>query len=735
MESARWDGSRLPNDADAHGDRGSCNALLPAAYDESVILVRSTPALLGLLTVTVVLAGTDPLARAQEPAPAQLNAPEFVGDSFVELSFAWRFHPGDDAGSADPAFDDSAWQPIDPKLPEGTLRLETGAGLGWFRRHVRVAEDLWGKPLLARIESAGAAEVFLDGRLLLLSGSPVLGTLPPAPAVSEATRSFSFAPQESHLLAIRYRWPAEAVKMSGTTGRGFSLVLEDRGISSRILATKADRDRFNLWLRSVFTAVPIFLCLLHLSLFLLLQKPRENLFYGLWMLSFAWVVITDLGRSGQVSEAWRAVAERTSVFGLAGVVLFLLLTYYAVRTRPSPPTATAFSVLAALQAAGSALKPGHAWAWVWHVYLMLATADVVRIEVTRRTVRRDGGTVLLGAMAIPWVVILLVSFNQIGGLPELFGQSIYFLVVLPFAVAMSFCLVRDFARTNTQLEQRLAEVQRLSAQVLAQEREKHEYELRQRLLEAENSRKSRELEDARSLQLSMLPASLPRVPGLDVAAAMTTATEVGGDYYDFRTLPDGSLLVAIGDATGHGAAAAIVVTAVRSLFSALDGELELPSFLARCSDLLRGMHTGSVHMCLALARLRSVGAALCSAGMPPPLVHRAASDTVEEVVLSGLPLGSRLTGAYEERFVPLAPGDTLLLTTDGLAELPDPAGRPLGFDGAVAALRDAAGATPEVLVERVMGAAALWRDNGDQTDDITVVAVRVCAPEGTGARG
>jgi len=216
---------------------------------------------------------------------------------------------------------------------------------------------------------------------------------------------------------------------------------------------------------------------------------------------------------------------------------------------------------------------------------------------------------------------------------------------------------------------------------------------------------------------------------------MTTATEVGGDYYDFRTLPDGSLLVAIGDATGHGAAAGIVVTAVKALFSALDGGLVLPSFMVRCSDLLRAMHTGSVHMCLALARVNSDGAAVCSAGMPPLLVHRLASGAVEEVVLSGLPLGSRLMGAYEERVVPLAPGDTLLLTTDGLSELPDPAGRPLGFDGAVAALRDAAGATPVVLVERVMGAAALWRDNGEQTDDITVVAVRVCGPEGTGARG
>jgi len=686
------------------------------------------PAALSLTTVVAILAGTGGPARAQEPEPARLAAATFAGDGFVELTYAWRFHPGDDPAWADPAFDDTGWMPTAPSLPPGTLPVGARPGRGWFRRHLRVAADLWGRPLLARIEAQGTTDVFLDGKLLLVAGE---GDSEPSSAgpLSEATRSFSFSPREGHLLAVRVRWPGVTDLATGRGAQGFHLTLEDRGISTGLLAGRASRERFDLWLRSVFTAVPIFLGLLHLGLFWLLPRGRENLFYGLWMLFFAWVVVTDLARSGPVSEAWRAVAERTNVVGIAGVVLFLMLTYYALRTKPFPRTAQIFSAFAGLQTAGSVLQPGQMWAWVWHVYLLLVTLDVIRIEVTRRTVRRDEVTVLLAAMVIPWVVILLASFNRIGLLPELFGESIYFVIVLPFAVAMSFCLVRDFARTNRQLEERLVEVQRLSAQVLAQEREKHEYELRQRLLAAENSRKSRELEDARTLQLSMLPPELPELPGLESAAAMATATEVGGDYYDFRTLPDGSLMVAIGDATGHGAAAGIVVTAVKTLFSALDGNLELPAFMTRCSELLRSMHTGSVHMCLALARVTRGGAAVCSAGMPPLLVHRPATGTVEEIVVPGLPLGTRLTGTYQERFVPLAAGDTLLLSTDGMSELPDPAGRALGFDGVAAALRQAAGAPPGGLVERLMAAAVEWRQGAEQTDDITLVAVRVNAPE------
>ena len=73
-----------------------------------------------------------------------------------------------------------------------------------------------------------------------------------------------------------------------------------------------------------------------------------------------------------------------------------------------------------------------------------------------------------------------------------------------------------------------------------------------KFLQLENNRKTKELDEARNLQLSMLPKVLPQVPNLDIAVYMKTATEVGGDYYDFNVGTDGTLTVAIGDATGHG---------------------------------------------------------------------------------------------------------------------------------------------------------------------------------------
>ena len=88
-----------------------------------------------------------------------------------------------------------------------------------------------------------------------------------------------------------------------------------------------------------------------------------------------------------------------------------------------------------------------------------------------------------------------------------------------------------------------------------------------KLLQLENERKTKELEEARQLQLSMLPKELPKLPNLDIAVYMKTATEVGGDYYDFIVGLDGTLIVAIGDATGHGMKAGTIVSMVKALFA------------------------------------------------------------------------------------------------------------------------------------------------------------------------
>ncbi|MEO8276698.1 MAG: SpoIIE family protein phosphatase [Thermoanaerobaculia bacterium] len=287
----------------------------------------------------------------------------------------------------------------------------------------------------------------------------------------------------------------------------------------------------------------------------------------------------------------------------------------------------------------------------------------------------------------------------------------------------------EFGRLATSFNHMAEQLAEHQSRLIEQERVQKEREIERRLLEAENGRKSQELEEARLFQLSLLPRELPEYPGLEVAVAMSTATEVGGDYYDFRAAANGDLLVAIGDATGHGAAAGTMVTVVKSLFMAAGDDASPASFLRRATGLVHGMGLSRMAMALAVARISARAVTFSSAGMPPALVFRSGRGVVEEFALPGMPLGSRVDFAYAERQLALAPGDVLLLTSDGFPELPNSAGEPLGYERARSLFADVALRSAGEIVAALQTAAAEWSTSAAgeapaPTDDVTFLVLR-----------
>ena len=208
--------------------------------------------------------------------------------------------------------------------------------------------------------------------------------------------------------------------------------------------------------------------------------------------------------------------------------------------------------------------------------------------------------------------------------------------------------VGHLARTLNRMAE---DLQQNQVQLLEQERLHKENEIERRLLEAENSRRGEELEDARLFQLSLLPKQLPDHPQLDIGVFMKTATEVGGDYYDFHLSPAGILTAAIGDATGHGARAGTMVTVIKSLFTAEADDSGLSEFLDKASQSIRKMDLGRMAMALTLVRFDNGVLSVAAAGMPPILIHRLAEQVVEEVSVEGVPLGSMSQYRYRERQV------------------------------------------------------------------------------------
>ena len=272
---------------------------------------------------------------------------------------------------------------------------------------------------------------------------------------------------------------------------------------------------------------------------------------------------------------------------------------------------------------------------------------------------------------------------------------------------------------------RMAEDLSVNQQKLVeQERARKEQELQQRLMSVEYERKTVELEDARRFQLSMLPKDLPRHEAYDVAVYTRTATEVGGDYYDFHLAGD-VLSVTIGDATGHGAKAGTMVTVVKTLFAGYRGAASPAEFLSDAAETIKRMDLGRMAMALSVGRFERRTLTLSSAGMPPVLVHRAAAATVEEIALSATPLGT-LGTSYEQTDVLLAAGDTVLFLSDGFPELMNDAGQQLGYSAALDAFAEAAREeSASAVIESLATFSRRWHGEAPPNDDVTFVVVRV----------
>jgi PAS domain S-box-containing protein len=252
-----------------------------------------------------------------------------------------------------------------------------------------------------------------------------------------------------------------------------------------------------------------------------------------------------------------------------------------------------------------------------------------------------------------------------------------------------------------------------------------ELEKTQALLEAENQRKSEELEKARQLQLSMLPNEIPQLPHIEIDAYMKTATEVGGDYYDFQVGKDGGLTVVIGDATGHGINAGMMVTATKSLLTNLAHEPDLVKIFKQLNGALKRVNLHRHYMALQMIKMKDHRLEVCAAGMPPLLIYRAAERSMEEVTLKAMPLGSVSEYPYQKREVALSPGDTIMLMSDGFPELFNERSEIFDYDRVKTAFAEVAPHSPRQIIEHFVRLGETWANGKGQQDDMTFIVLKV----------
>jgi serine phosphatase RsbU (regulator of sigma subunit)/anti-sigma regulatory factor (Ser/Thr protein kinase) len=256
-----------------------------------------------------------------------------------------------------------------------------------------------------------------------------------------------------------------------------------------------------------------------------------------------------------------------------------------------------------------------------------------------------------------------------------------------------------------------------------------EAEVRQR------ERIEQELRVAQLIQQQFLPQELPDLPGWQVGAYYGPAREVGGDFYDFIQLPHDQVGIVVGDVTDKGVPAALVMATTHSILRAEAPRLIAPSdVLTRVNDLLVDEMPAHMFVTCLYAVLNPTTGRLryANAGHNVPYVSTEAGVT--ELRATGMPLGLLPGMEYEEKEATLAPGEIVLLHSDGLAEAHNPEREMFGFPRVAALTGEASDG--EALIDRLLKELQEFTGPGlEQEDDITLVTLGRRSAAGDGGSG
>lgn len=252
--------------------------------------------------------------------------------------------------------------------------------------------------------------------------------------------------------------------------------------------------------------------------------------------------------------------------------------------------------------------------------------------------------------------------------------------------------------------------------------------LRQELRETYDAM-DRELQVVGEIQRSLLPQTLPTVPGLDLAASYETSQRAGGDYYDLFCLPDGSWGLFIADVSGHGTPAAVMMAITHAIAHSLPGPPTPPgSVLDLLNRKLLGRYTYGtgtfVTAFYAVFHPATKRLTYACAGHNPPRLRRADGSIIPLDAVGGFPLGLFDEPSYADSSINLASGDLLLLYTDGIVEAMDNNRREFGVSRLDELLRTP-DLTPDEAAKAVTQAVERFTQNAPISDDRTLLAAKV----------
>ncbi len=595
---------------------------------------------------------------------------------YLDLSGPWRWTAQDDPRFAAPEFDDTAWATENLPIPRGFFRLhpELPPGFLWYRRIVDLPPQTQGQRLSLTVGSIREAyQVFVNGRLVGETGPFLIDELKLArprvfdlPSLGDAHRA---------VIAVRV-WD---INLRGTT----AWQVPDTGpwlLTSSVLAPRQE-GQIALALQRLRRIGDVASPLVALSLATVIllvwsnaRGQRELLWLGLFLIALSFA---RLLRYIEITPEAQPFGRPTELLGVIGRILppalqaqFIASTFgMPWLSRTVWPLALVSSCLVIgfrseidVQFINSTV---HAIAFIAVAALLLA----VFRRPDRLDVWQGPGRIILAVgitLSVLSIVLNLSSLSPI--LNELLGASVETYVTPLVAVAMTLVISRRLLLDRD-----------------------------------EKVRLAGELEAARGIQQLLLPSAETTTACYTVEAAYEPASEVGGDFYWTRAEPDGGLLVVVGDVSGKGLKAAMLVSVAVGILRT-EKSPSPARILATLNDGLAG-RTGGGFVTACCAYFAPGGmATIASAGHPSPYV-----DGREATAEAGLPLGIAPGIEYAES---ITEGKRFTFVSDGVVEAENAQRELFGFERA----REISG-KPAV---EIAAAAKAW----GQTDDITVVTVR-----------
>ncbi|MDY0268390.1 SpoIIE family protein phosphatase [Trichloromonas sp.] len=241
----------------------------------------------------------------------------------------------------------------------------------------------------------------------------------------------------------------------------------------------------------------------------------------------------------------------------------------------------------------------------------------------------------------------------------------------------------------------------------------------------------RELQIAKTIQLSLLPRTVPAIPGLTLAGICVPARQVGGDYYDFLHHGDGTLDLVIADVSGHNVGAALIMAETRTFIQAKAKNLASAAGVMKALNEFFYQDLTGAELFITMFYLKydidSGRFTYASAGHNPPIILRQGNRSCERLDAEGLILGIKTQVEFEEKTAFLTPGDLLLLYTDGIIEAENPQGELFGDERLCSLLHELQPESPQKIIDTLLAQVRIYTGMPNFQDDVSLVVMKATA--------